>query len=209
MKENCRICKEVSSEPRQFKLAARTHELRFNHRVQVDTMYIGGRPAIHMVDEATHFCSASFLHRRSTKNIWKSIRQMWYLVYLGRSDYLAVDQGSAYSSKELRVSAEAFGMHLREAPIKTPGAIQTAEMYYALLWLAYKRICAETDRQTRDQEFFRLTVFAVKCTPGPESLCPELLFFGDISRLAHIFQAQSQLKRAMLINRIIEMVAKE
>lgn len=57
----CRICAELASTPRRFKLTVGSEELRLNHRVQSDTMFLNGSTFIHMVDEATHFYTASFL----------------------------------------------------------------------------------------------------------------------------------------------------
>lgn len=36
-------------------------ELKFKHRVQVDTKFIQRRLVIHMANKATHFCAASLL----------------------------------------------------------------------------------------------------------------------------------------------------
>lgn len=40
--------------------------------------------------------------------------------------YLMVDLGAAYTSKIMK-SLEAYGISLGEAPIETPGAIETVE----------------------------------------------------------------------------------
>lgn len=55
------MCKKIDSAPLRFKLTMGSEERRFNHRVQVGTMFIDGRPVIHMVDEESHFCAAAFL----------------------------------------------------------------------------------------------------------------------------------------------------
>lgn len=46
----------------------------FNYSVQVDTMYLLGKPVLHMIDVATHFCAASFLKSGSLNEIWTSIQ---------------------------------------------------------------------------------------------------------------------------------------
>lgn len=46
-------CKRYEQAPCQFKLTIGANELRFNHCVPVDTMFLNGRPVIHMIDEAT------------------------------------------------------------------------------------------------------------------------------------------------------------
>lgn len=70
MKKNCTVCKKTSIAPRRFKLIVGTAGLKFNHRVQVDAMFIHGIPVIHILDEVKHFCVAFFLRNQSTKEIW-------------------------------------------------------------------------------------------------------------------------------------------
>lgn len=56
------------------------------------------------------------------------------------SEYLVMDQGTAYTSKEMIDSLEAFGLRLGEAPIKTPVAVEAGEQHQAPLEMACKRI---------------------------------------------------------------------
>lgn len=92
IRDDCRVCKKVSSGTQGFELTVGTQELRFNHRVQAATMYIGKQSALRMVDEAIHFCRASFLRGRPTKEIWKTIQLASYLGYLSQCDQLIADQ---------------------------------------------------------------------------------------------------------------------
>lgn len=54
----CETCKVHPSPPRRFNLTIVTKDLRFNHVVQVDAMFLQNSPVLHLVDTATHFCSA-------------------------------------------------------------------------------------------------------------------------------------------------------
>lgn len=67
---------------RRFKLTIHSEELRFNYRVQVNTMCSSGRPVIHMAEVATHVYAALILRNQSTTENWKSVQKMWSLVYL-------------------------------------------------------------------------------------------------------------------------------
>lgn len=64
---------------------------------------------------------------------------MWPLVYLGPSDFLVVDQGRSYASKEMREALKAYEDQLDETPIERPGTIRTVERYHGPLRLAYER----------------------------------------------------------------------
>lgn len=70
MKEYCMVCEKTSTTPHEFKSTVSTSELRLNHREQADVMFVHGRPGKHMVCEATHFCTTSFLRNQYTKEIW-------------------------------------------------------------------------------------------------------------------------------------------
>lgn len=115
------------------------------------------------------------------------------LLYLGPSDLPIIDQGSAYKSKEMKKTVEAFGVSLEEARIETPGAIRVVESYHAPLRMAYRQIGDNSGRQTIEKEFVRLAVLAVNCTVGPAGLCPALLVFGATSRPARSIPAPTQL----------------
>lgn len=55
--EACVICKTRTTEPRRFKLTVCTDDLRFNHRVQIENMYLNERPVLRTTDLDTIFCS--------------------------------------------------------------------------------------------------------------------------------------------------------
>lgn len=55
------------------------------------------------------------------------------MTYLGPVDYLAVDQGSNYTSKEMKDNIESAGIIIEEALIEKPGSIGIVERYYTLL----------------------------------------------------------------------------
>lgn len=72
------------------KLSAATLELIANEEAKVGTIYIDGRPAKHMVDQVTHFCSASFFRCQSENRGWKTNKKLSFLVYFGSSDHFVV-----------------------------------------------------------------------------------------------------------------------
>lgn len=198
--DGCDICKQTASAPRTFKLTVKTPELRFNCRVQADTMFIHGLPVLHMVEEATQFCAVSFLRSQTTKDISNKIQHMWSLVCLGSPSYLVVDQETAYISKEMNESSAVHGIQLHEALIERPGAIRKVERYHALLRLACEKIRADSGKQISNQECLELSVFAINCTVRPERLCAAFPALGADSRPARMTPARRQLKRARVVD---------
>lgn len=94
----CKTCQNHAPVPRIFKLTVGISGLRFNHSVQMDTLLIHSKPALHMEDVATHFSAATFLRSQSTRDIWKAVLMNCVYVYAGPPDAIIVDQRSAYIS---------------------------------------------------------------------------------------------------------------
>lgn len=63
------LWKVLQGEPRRCKLSIGTDGLMFNKNIQMDTMFIYGRPFSHIVDDANHLYDAAFLRKQSTSNI--------------------------------------------------------------------------------------------------------------------------------------------
>lgn len=207
--EECKACIRNSRKPRRFKLTVGADELRFNHTIAVDVMYIDNRPILHIVDEATHYCAAQFLRNNSSREVWKTILRCWSRIYLGPPDFLHVDQGSNFTSQEFRESAEADGIRIIEAPIESPGSISHVERYHAPLRASYLKIRQSLPRSETDAECLQLAVKSCNDVMGPEGLCPTLLVFGAIPRPARKTPAADQLERARVLDAAMTEVQKE
>lgn len=96
-------------------------------------------------------------------------------------DYLSIDQGSAYISKEMGIDVEAAGIKLEEAPIATLGSIRILELYHLQLRTGFKKLqkTLEKDKAT-DEEYLMMVVYATNSTMGPEGLFTMLLQFGAL-----------------------------
>ena len=70
--------------------------VRFNARAFIDIMYLDGKPALHIVDEATRFLAARFLSKISTDSIWEAVILCWSSVYTGLPEYIMVDEGAQF-----------------------------------------------------------------------------------------------------------------
>lgn len=90
----CDVCQEYAHTPRRFILTIGTKDLRFNHDVQVDAMFLQKLPVLRMVDTETEFCSESFLGTQSTRDICKYMLSQWMIMYAGPPDNLTLHQGN-------------------------------------------------------------------------------------------------------------------
>ena len=125
-------------------------------------------------------------------------------MYLGPPDFLRVDQGSSFVSKEFQSAAELDGITVLQAPVETPETMSHAERYHGPLRSAYKKL--EPSESASD-----LLQAAVKCvndTVGPEGLCPTLLVFGALPKPARQAPSPTHLQRAAAIDNAMREVQK-
>lgn len=106
-----------SQRPRRLILTVGTEDMRFNHTVQVDTMFLELRPVILPVNLATNFSATRFLKNQTTSEIWKSITRLCSMMYVRPPEFLHVYQESNYTSKEMEKNEASSGITLLEAPI--------------------------------------------------------------------------------------------
>ena len=124
---NCQTCNELASKPMRFRLSIGAENSRFNHVILADIMYIDQKPVLHVIDEATHFSSATFLPRVTSKDVWKALLRTWIYTYMGPPDHLKIDQGSNFVSKEFKGSASVLGINLIEAPVESPASMSVVD----------------------------------------------------------------------------------
>lgn len=132
----CEVCIQHAAKLRRFKVKVGTDDLRFNHIVAIDVMYINSRPILHPVDEATHFNTAQCLKNMTSQHFWKTVLRCWSRVQLCLPDFLHVDQGSNFVSTELAANATVDGVTVVEVSIESPSTMSYVERYHASLRLA-------------------------------------------------------------------------
>ena len=147
LEKKCDVCCRHAQKPKRFKLTTGAEDLRFNHVVAADIMFIGGKPLLHVVDEATHFTSACWLRKSTSKEVWKALLRCWSNIYMGPPDFLRVDQGTNFISEEFKELADTSGITLLEAPIECPSSLSHVERYHGPLRKAYEKI----DDQAQDE----------------------------------------------------------
>ena len=206
---SCVTCQTYASKPKRFKITVGTDDLRFNHIVAVDIMYISKKPVLHVVDEATHFSAALFLTKVSSNHVWKAFLKCWSRVYMGPPDHMRVDQGSQFISKEFLDDCEAEGIMVLPAPVESPSTMSHVERYHAPLRSAYTKIRESLPRSESDAECLQMAIKSVNDTIGPEGLCPSMLVFGSLPRPARNLPSDTQIARAHAIDKAMKEVRKE
>ena len=205
----CITCATNAAKPRRFKLTIGTEDLRFNHIVAADIMFLNHKPVLHVVDEATHYQSAAFLHKQKSNDVWKCFLRCWSRIYLGPPDFLDVNQGSNFISKDFLNNADAEGISVLPVPIESPHSISHVERYHSPLRAAFNKIRSDLPRSEFDKECLEMAIKSVNDTIGPEGLCPTLLVYGAIPRISNRQPAETQLARAAAIDTAMDLVRKE
>lgn len=108
------------------------------------------RTELHIIVEATHFCAAQFLTWVSTAHVLKGFLKCWSRVYPGQPDYLQVDKGSQFVSKEFMEDTEAEGTKILTAQVESPTTMSHVEWYHAPLRAAYLKIHDSLPRSETD-----------------------------------------------------------
>ncbi len=133
-------CKRHASKPKRFKLTVGSEDSRFNHAVAADIMFIHGKPILHLVDEATHFSSATWMIRTTSLAVWKAFTRCWSQIYMGPPDHLGLDQGSNFVSKEFKDLSDTVGIQLLEAPVESPNTLSHVQRYHGPWRSAYLKL---------------------------------------------------------------------
>lgn len=207
--KSCSICMTNANKPRRFKVTVGTEDLKFNHVIAVDIMYIKSKAVLHVVDEATHYTAALFLRSNTAEETWKAILRCWIRIYLGPPDYIRIDQGTNFVAKQFRSSAEAEGISILQAPIESPNTMSHVERYHAPLRVAFNKIRDSLPRSESDSDCLQLAVKSVNDTIGPEGLCPTLLVYGSIPKPPRLGSAETQMARAKALDMALDAVQKE
>ena len=205
--KSCRVCARHDRKPKRFKLTVGAEDLSFNHIVAIDTMFIDGKPILHMVDEATHFSVGCWLKNSTSAEVWKSFLRCWSLIYVGPPDYLRVDQGTNYTSKEFKANANSAGITILEAPVESPNTMSHVERYHGPLRTAYQKLKTALPKENK-VDLLQMAIYSVNNTVGPEGLCPTLCVFGTIPKPDRTTEAKSQIERARDIDESMKAVDK-
>ncbi|KAM4058305.1 transposase [Hirsutella rhossiliensis] len=152
--------------------SARTFTLRddreFNFEITADVVQIGGKPVLHVIDEATAFQGARFLPSMTARDTWETLRMLWIDTYQGPPDFMRHDAGTNFAAEEFQRGI-ADGYHLQAGAYRSPQLDWKGRKGTRPLRRAYDILQAEL----------------VNDTAGPDGLVPTLLVFGAYPRINH------------------------
>ncbi len=95
-------CERPCRTPRCFKFALRINKL-FNHTAFVDVTHIDGKPALHVLDEATPYQRGIRLPEMTVEATWRALNLCRIDVYIGRTDVIAHDAGKHFIAEHFQI----------------------------------------------------------------------------------------------------------
>ncbi|KAM4062690.1 cwf18 domain containing protein [Hirsutella rhossiliensis] len=158
IKKFCHYCQMKSDPPRRFKFSLKD-DCDFNYEVIVDVMTLGGRPVLHVVDQATAYQAGRFLSNMTAKETW-----------------LALKQCTNFAAAEFQAEAKLMG-------ITSHWAVGKVEKYHVPVRRAYDILKAELKDTVSPDQVLQMAFKAVNDTAGPDGLVPTLLVFGALPRM--------------------------
>ena len=59
--KRCNPFQRITNAPNRFRVTIGAEHVKFNDRIQLDVMFLDGKPLLHIVDEGTKFSAARFI----------------------------------------------------------------------------------------------------------------------------------------------------
>jgi hypothetical protein len=81
MSKSCHAFQVYSSKPIYFQIRDPA-VIVSNHEIQLDLMYLHGKPVLHIVDVATTFSAANFLSAQDVSSVWNTFLAGWATLYI-------------------------------------------------------------------------------------------------------------------------------
>lgn len=97
--EACKNCRHHRDRPYRFRVPIPSENVKFNHEVAVDPMWLKGNPLLHIVYTQTHYQNAVLLKGESSQDVLNAFVEGWASVYLGYTNLIGADTGSVFTSR--------------------------------------------------------------------------------------------------------------
>ena len=175
--KRCDPCQRITNAPNRFRVTLGAESVKFNERLQLDVMFLDGKPVLPIVDEGTKFSAARFLPDQSTKTIWSTILKCWSTIYTGLPHKMLVDQGTNFDRLFINMAAQS-NVEVQKTAIEAHSSLGFCERFHQPLRTIYRKIMA-SHSETDNTLALSLAVKAMNDTLGPEGFVPSALVFGE------------------------------
>jgi hypothetical protein len=205
----CHFCQTYGPAPSRFKFSIKD-DTHFNYEIIIDSVQIGGKHVLHVIDADTSFQAATFLKSMSARHAWEALCRCWINTYQGPPDYIVHDPGTNFAAEDFQARAKIVGVECKQMPVEAHWAMGKVERAHAPLRRAFNILKDELGDRTDDENILQMAVKALNDTAGPDGLVPTLLVFGAYPRI-NIDSPPSPdiIARAKAIQKATKMIQKE
>ena len=113
--------------------------IRFNAIAYIDSMYLDGKPALHIVDEATRFSVARFPSNISADAVWEALILFWSSVCTAIPENIMVDEGAQLSDTFADL-AKLHDINVEKSGIQSHNSLGISGRYHRPLRDIYKKL---------------------------------------------------------------------
>lgn len=137
--------------PRRFKFSIKD-ETHFNYEVIIDTVRIGEKETLHVIDVDTLFQAATFLKSMSARHAWEALCRCWINTYQGPPDYIVHDPGTNFAVEDFWNRARIMGVECKQMLVEAHWAVGKVERAHAPLRRAFNILKAELRDRMDDED---------------------------------------------------------
>lgn len=180
--KRCDPCQRIKPAATRFRVSFGAEDVRFNERLLIDLMFIGTKPILHIVDEATRFSAARFMKSTQVEDIWGTLLTCWAAIYTGLPNRILVDQGPQFGDAFIRVAAM-NNVEASSTGVEAHSSLGLGERYHEPLRSTFRKMRIQYPN-AEDDMLLSFAVKAMNDTLGPEGFVPSALVFGEYP---HVF----------------------
>jgi hypothetical protein len=185
--KSCHACQFYYSKPNHFQIRDPA-AIVFNHEIQLDLMYLRGKPVLHIVDVAKTFSTANFLLAQDVSSVWNTFLTGCATLYIGFPECILADQDFVFMATHWKTACELSNIHLRHTGTESQNSLGSGERFHSHIRRIYQKISLEFPTISKHVRL-ALSVKAINDICGPKGLVPSLLVFGVLPRLPGITSA--------------------
>ncbi len=196
IRRGCESCQDYVSPPFRFRTSIPPDKILFNHELAIDLLWLDKRPVLHVIDTHTLFQNGVFIKSKKSEDLWKSLIDCWFTVFIGYPSVIRLDREPSFDSQLFRTVAKDQGITLQFSGIEAQNSIGVGERYHAPLRRVFLKIRQQYPR-LESEVCLRLALKACNDALGPNGLVPTLLVYGSLPSLPIPLQTDMDQKYRM------------
>lgn len=139
-------------------------------------MWLNRKRVLPIVDIETNYQKVTFIHGKSSHDIWNDFIDCWASVYTGFPDAIILDIETSFVSKEFRENAKYICIHLQFSRIEAHLSIVKGEIYHYPL-RGILDVVKKEYKHLPNRIILWMSIKSINDNMGPNGLVPSLLVY--------------------------------